>query len=78
MLESCLNTASGFVVALLIWTFIVIPLFGFNGLTWGDNLGITAIFTVSSILRGYVWRRIFNWIMVNRGQIWHRITQLVA
>jgi hypothetical protein len=25
-----------------------------------DNLGITAIFTISAIARGYLWRRFFN------------------
>lgn len=68
LLESILNTTSGFIVALVIWTFLVIPVFGFEGLSWGDNLSITAIFTVSSIIRGYCWRRLFNTVTKKYGR----------
>lgn len=53
-----MNTAIGFVVTLGLAP-IVYPLFG-HGFTMSQNLGITAIFTVVSILRGYVVRRWFN------------------
>lgn len=56
--ESCLNTASGFVVSLLVWQWLVAPLFGLP-IDWAMNFGITAIFTIVSVLRGYVWRRVF-------------------
>lgn len=38
---------------------IVYPLYGY-AVTLGDNLALSAILTVVSIARGYVWRRIFN------------------
>lgn len=58
LVEQVLNTASGFVLSLVIWQTIG-PLFGYH-VTLHDNLYITAIFTVASILRGYLWRRFFN------------------
>ena len=59
LLEVCLNVGSGFVISLCVWEFIVEPLFGIEK-NLLDNIGITAIFTVVSIARGYVFRRVFN------------------
>lgn len=58
-LESCLNVGSGFILALIVWKFVVVPVWGFTVST-ADNLVITGLFTALSIARGYVWRRIFN------------------
>jgi hypothetical protein len=57
--ESSLNVASGFFIALVVWKFVIVPLWGFDVSTT-DNLAITGVFTVVSVARGYVWRRIFN------------------
>lgn len=57
-LEACLNTASGFIVSLIVWHWVCkwfsIPM------PMSRNLEITGIFTVVSIVRSYVWRRLFN------------------
>ena len=58
-LESCLNVGSGFILALIVWKFVVVPLWGFTVST-ADNLAITGLFTVVSVIRGYMWRRVFN------------------
>jgi hypothetical protein len=58
LVEAVFNVAVGFVVSVLI-TSVVLPAYG-HAVTWGDNLQITAIFTVSSIVRSYVLRRLFN------------------
>ena len=58
LFESLVNTVIGFLVSTLTWA-IVARLYGIP-MTWADNLGITAIFTVVSIARQYVLRRIFN------------------
>jgi hypothetical protein len=52
MAEVGLNVATGFCFSLLIWELLVNPL-------WPGWL-ITSIFTVSSLLRGYIFRRLFN------------------
>jgi hypothetical protein len=58
LIEAIVNTLVGFFVSLGI-TGIVLPLYGYN-ITLQDNLHITVIFTISSILRSYVLRRVFN------------------
>ena len=59
LLETCLNIAIGFIISLLLWIYLVAPLWGLE-MSMFDNLGITGIFTVSAVARGYVMRRFFN------------------
>jgi hypothetical protein len=56
--ESIVNTAVGFLISLLI-QMIIYPAFGIP-VTFAENIAITAIFTIVSILRGYFIRRIFE------------------
>ena len=65
ILEAILNTASGFIVAMLVWQLLVAPLFGYE-VTFYDNFWLTSIFTFVSIVRTYIWRRIFNYFIVKR------------
>jgi len=58
-IESSTNTAIGFGTAFLTWQFIAAPYMGYR-VTLHDNLVITSIFTVVSVLRGYLCRRFFN------------------
>lgn len=58
LLEVCVNVAIGWVVA-LITQLIVFPLYGIH-VTVGEQLGISVVFTVVSIIRSYVIRRWFN------------------
>ena len=62
--ESVVSTAIGFVVSLLTQHFVINPLWGLN-LSAFDNLGITVVFTVISVIRQYVMRRYFNRKIVN-------------
>lgn len=61
-LESAIETfttvAIGFLVSLAVWTWIAAPLYDIK-VTFSQNLGITAIFTVSALIRGYIIRRFF-------------------
>jgi len=57
-MESCLNVAIGFAVALAAQV-IVFPWFGIH-VAIADNIAIGAIFTVVSIARSYAVRRLFN------------------
>jgi len=54
IVEISLNTGSGFIVSLVITTFLM-PYMKTVG-----PFGITCIFTVVSLLRSYAWRRFFN------------------
>ena len=59
VIEAVLNVGSGFVIALILWQFVVSPLWSYE-VTMLDNLGLTSIFTVVSVARSYVWRRVFE------------------
>lgn len=58
-IESSINIASGFVVSLLFWTYVVVPVWHLPVMLH-QNLQITGCFTVLSVIRSYLWRRIFN------------------
>jgi hypothetical protein len=58
--EAAVNIAVGFAVSVVI-TALVLPAYGHH-VTLSDNLQITAIFTVASLLRSYALRRLFNHI----------------
>lgn len=60
LLEQVCNVGSGFLLSLLIQQFIITPVFD-TGTSPTQNLGITVVFTIASLLRGYGWRRAFNW-----------------
>lgn len=55
--EAVVSTAIGFAVSLAL-TVTVLPAFGYP-VTAPDAWGITAVFTVASVLRSYVVRRVF-------------------
>lgn len=57
-MESLTNTAVGFCLSFVVWA-IVARLYALP-ITWRTNFEITAIFTVVSIARQYVLRRLFN------------------
>lgn len=57
MVETVVSIAIGFCVSMVL-TALVLPAYGHN-VTLGQNLQITAIFTVASVLRGYFVRRLF-------------------
>lgn len=57
-MEAITNTAVGFIVSLVTW---VIVAWSMNiPVTWGENFIIVSIFTVVSIIRSYILRRLFN------------------
>ncbi len=59
-IETITNTTVGFGLALAT-QLVVFPAMGLP-VTFAGNLKITAIFTAVSIARGYVLRRVFNWV----------------
>jgi hypothetical protein len=58
-IEQVINVGSGFLLSLFLWQCVIAPLYGIP-VTLASNLGITTLFTVVSVARGYVWRRFFN------------------
>lgn len=59
LLEVAVSIAIGFCVSLAFWRYVVVPLFKLPVGT-GENLEITALFTVLSVVRSYIMRRFFN------------------
>jgi hypothetical protein len=58
MIEQVLNVSTGYLLAFIVWSVIIIPLFKIEA-SIGESMLINLIFTVISVLRGYVWRRLF-------------------
>lgn len=59
LIEAMMNVFTGFFISWMVWVVIVAPLYGFDA-GYAKALGITTIFTVSSLLRAYIIRRWFN------------------
>ena len=56
--EAATNVAIGYLVSVLA-NVLILPMFGYN-VTIGDSFAIGLAFTVVSLVRSYVLRRIFN------------------
>lgn len=58
LIEAITNTAAGFIVSFLI-QIVIYPIMDIP-VRFSQNIIITCVFTLASILRGYIIRRIFN------------------
>lgn len=75
VMESVTNIAIGFPLSLIVWHFLCIAM-GIP-MPLGDNILVTTVFTVVSLLRSYVLRRMFNdrtvWQAIKANTLWHRV-----
>lgn len=67
VIETLVGTFSGFVLSVTIWEMVVKPVWHIQT-SFVENLSITALFTVVSIIRGYVVRRLFNLLTHNKNK----------
>lgn len=60
LVETGLNIGSGFFISWAMWVWVIAPLWNipFNMM---ESLEITALFTITSVIRSYFWRRLTNW-----------------
>lgn len=58
-LETLINTAVGYLVAMAMYAFVIEPLYGLKTSTT-ENLGIVGLFTLASIIRQYFIRRVLD------------------
>lgn len=65
MIEAIVNAIVGYFVGVFA-QMVVLPLYGIHGVSVSANMGMAAIFMVTSIIRGYLLRRLFNWLAVRR------------
>lgn len=59
-IETNANVGLGFIMALAVQQWIIGPFF-YPSTTTAKNVVVTIIFTVLSVIRGYLVRRYFNW-----------------
>ncbi len=57
--EAVLNVGSGFLLSMGVWQLLAEPLWGYEARI-GTTIQITTLFTVTSVIRGYMWRRFFE------------------
>jgi len=62
-IEVIANIGSGFIISGLFQQFVITPLFHLQTST-SQNIGITILFTIVSIVRSILWRRFFNRITI--------------
>ena len=61
LIEQLFNIGSGFIIAVLLWAYVVTPYIGIEyDMTQG--IKVTLMFTIVSVIRGYLWRRAGNFI----------------
>ena len=58
-IEQSLNVLSGLLLSIFIIQPIVFGMYGIK-FSMSENFQIATIFTIVSIIRGYIWRRYFN------------------
>jgi hypothetical protein len=58
-LEASANTLSGYFISLALWLYVAGPMFGYE-VNVEKGIGLTLLFTVTSLIRSYVWRRWFT------------------
>lgn len=68
-LEQCCNVGSGMIIAYAMMELVLAPVLHI-GITPGQNVWVTLVLTVVSVVRGYIWRRIFNKRMYRNWANW--------
>ena len=58
--EAMLNIGSGFIVAYIIWIAIVPLIWPHLKSNYNEAFGLTSLFTIASIIRSYIWRRVME------------------
>lgn len=60
LIEMICNYASGFVVAFLTWHYMIPVFWPHLSVPASQGVWVTVVFTIVSITRSYLWRRLFN------------------
>lgn len=69
LMEQVINVASGWLLSLFVWVYLIVPMYDMN-VQFNENLSIVSIFTLISVIRGFLWRRYFNGLTHrNRGRV---------
>lgn len=68
-IEQLYNVGTGFIISLIYWTLVIIPQIENVEMSFMLNLSITLQFTVISVIRGFVFRRLFNYFTVRKHRL---------
>lgn len=63
LIEQLTSLGTGFIISVSVMMFFITPVYDLP-LNAAQNVSITIIFTAISILRGFLFRRLFNWLTV--------------
>lgn len=61
IVEAITNGVVGYIVGVLS-QMVILPLYGIQNVSIKANMGMAGMFMVTSIIRGYYMRRLFNWL----------------
>jgi len=67
LIESVVQQGTGFVLSLLVWEFVVKPVWNIQT-NLAESLSITLLFTLVSVARSYCFRRLFNHLHIRATQ----------
>ena len=59
--ETITGNIASFVIGVLVGQLAIYPAYGLHP-NWISNLKITFWFVAVSVVRSYLWRRLFNWV----------------
>ena len=59
-MEQAFNVTTGFILAAITWKWLILNMIAWEWIVITDTLEITGIFSVVSLARGFVIRRLFN------------------
>jgi hypothetical protein len=65
LIEVLVSTGAAFIISALLQHFVVNPVWHLQS-SARDSIAITVFFTIVSLVRGYYFRRFFNWLF-HRG-----------
>ena len=61
IIEAVINSVLGYVIGVLS-QMAILPLFGIHGVSLQANMGMAALFAITSIIRSYFVRRLFDFM----------------
>lgn len=69
IIEQIVNVSSGMFIAYFTMQLFLAPMLGIH-ISPHENIIVTLVLTVVSVLRGYMWRRFFNRKLYKEWAIW--------
>lgn len=65
-IEAKVNTIMGFCISWFLMAYVIPYIFNIDGITTSNSFNIVALFTIVSVIRSYIIRRIFNHLTLQK------------